>query len=84
MSNKKYIFGILIRERLKDATLIQSLFTKYGCNIKTRLGLHDADENICSGSGIVILELIGKEEILHEFERELNLVPGIELQKMVF
>lgn len=84
MESKKIIFGIMIRERLRDASLIQKLFAKYGCNIKTRLGLHDADENICSGSGLVILELIGIENDINNFEKEIRLIQGIEFQKMVF
>jgi hypothetical protein len=84
MYKTKTIFGIYIKERLKDATPMQTLFTKYGCNIKTRLGLHDADENICSGSGIVLLELIGNPEDIANFEKEAQVVSGVEIQKMVF
>lgn len=84
MNNTKTIFGIYIKERLKDASPMQALFTKYGCNIKTRLGLHDADENICSGSGIVLLELIGNADDINNFEEETKAVQGVEIQKMVF
>lgn len=84
MESKKIIFGICIKERLKDAASIQSLLTKYGCNIKTRLGLHDVDENFCSGSGIIILELIGNFDDINNFEKEAQAIAGIEIQKMIF
>ena len=84
MNKTKTIFGIYIKERLKDATPMQALFSKYGCNIKTRLGLHDADENVCSGSGIVLLELIGNPMDIDNFEKEATKVAGVEIQKMIF
>jgi hypothetical protein len=84
MENKKIIFGILIKERIKDATHIQSLLTKYGCNIKTRIGLHDVDNNLCSPSGILILELIGLQSDIDTFEQELSKISEIDVKKMEF
>ena len=84
MENSKTIIGICIKERLKDASKLQAIFTKYGCNIKTRLGLHDAHENVCSGTGVVLLELIGIQDELLAFENSLKEIDGIEFQKMFF
>jgi len=39
--NELRILGILIPDRVKDAVKIQEALTKYGCSIKTRLGLHE-------------------------------------------
>ena len=51
------IMGIEIKERKKEAINVQSLLTKHGCIIKTRLGLHDTG-NVCSPNGLIILDHI--------------------------
>jgi len=84
MEKKKTIFGIFIKERIKDATIIQSILTKYGCNIKTRIGLHDADENLCSPSGILLLEVIGQQVDIDNFELEMSKISDLTIKKMEF
>jgi hypothetical protein len=81
---KKIIFGIQITDRLTKAPEVQKLFTQYGCNIKTRLGLHDVTDNTCSPSGLVLLEMFGKEEDILQLEKALKAIDGIQVQKMVF
>jgi hypothetical protein len=34
------VFGIHVGDRVKEASAIQGLLTEYGCNIRTRIGLH--------------------------------------------
>ena len=55
------ILGIHITDRLKNAVEVQKVFTEYGCNIKTRIGLHDVDANVCSPSGVVLIEFFGDD-----------------------
>ena len=43
MSDQHIILGIHVTDRLKNAVDVQKVFTEYGCNIKTRIGLHDAE-----------------------------------------
>ena len=62
MSDQHIILGIHITDRLKNAVDVQKVFTEYGCNIKTRIGLHDASENVCSPSGVVLIEFFGAED----------------------
>jgi len=81
---KKIILGIQITNRLTKAVEVQKLFSQYGCNIKTRLGLHDVNENICSPSGLVLLEMFGKEEDILQMEKALKAIEGINVQKMIF
>jgi hypothetical protein len=81
---KKIILGIQITNRLTKAAEVQKLFSQYGCNIKTRLGLHDVNENICSPSGLVLLEMFGKEEDILQMGKALKAIEGINVQKMVF
>ena len=47
---KHHIFGVHITHRTENVPSVQATFTKYGCNIRTRLGIHDADATSCSPS----------------------------------
>ncbi len=46
-----------ISNRNEDSVKLQEILTKYGCNIKTRIGFHHSDKNKCSKSGLIILDL---------------------------
>lgn len=80
---KHIIFGVHITDRLTRASEVQQLFSKYGCNIKTRLGLHEVS-NVCSPNGLVILEMHGEEPVCNQLYDALSGIEGIEMQKMVF
>lgn len=82
--NELRIIGILIPDRVKDAVKIQQALTKYGCSIKTRLGLHEASSETCACNGLIILELTGKKEEWDALEKELKAVEGVKIQKMSF
>ncbi len=82
--NELRILGILIPDRVKDAVKIQQALTKYGCSIKTRLGLHEASSETCARNGLIILELTGKKEDWDALEKELMAVEGLKIQKMSF
>ena len=81
---KKIILGIQISNRMTKAPEVQKLFTKYGCSIKTRLGLHDVTDNICSPSGLVLLEMFGSEQEILQMEKDLKGIEGVNVQKMIF
>ncbi|MCK9617898.1 MAG: hypothetical protein M0R21_08700 [Lentimicrobiaceae bacterium] len=78
------IIGIHISDRVKDATKVQDILTRYGCSIKTRLGMHDISEEYCSSCGLIILELIGDPDERQRLEKELLTVENLEVQKMHF
>jgi hypothetical protein len=84
VSDTHIILGIHVSDRLKNATEVQKVFTQYGCNIKTRVGLHDASENVCSPSGVVLIEFFGSEAEADGMKAKLNEVEGVQVQKMVF
>ncbi len=54
----KTIIGVKLENRKSDAEAFQKIITEYGCGIKTRIGLHDALGDVCSNSGIVLLEVV--------------------------
>lgn len=80
----KIILGILIPNRVENAPQVQNVLTKFGCNIKTRLGLHETNEKTCSTSGLIVLELFGEEAACIDLEKQLRAIKGIQVQKMLF
>lgn len=60
------IIGIKIENRTEDSLKLQELLTKYGCNIKTRIGLHDMGEYKCLNYGIVLIEVIDKTNEIYD------------------
>ena len=84
MNDDHIILGIHVTNRLKNAVEVQRVFTEYGCNIKTRVGLHDVDANVCSPSGVVLIEFFGADDEAAAMMAKLNEVEGVLVQKMVF
>ena len=77
------IVGIHISDRVKTATDVQNVLTEYGCNIKARFGLHEADNNVCSPSGLIILQMHGDDKT-DEIISKLKGIPGIDAKSMNF
>ncbi len=78
------ILGLRIVNRANNSIEIQDILTKFGCSIKTRLGIHDLVDDYCSTSSIILLELTGDLIECDKLENELSKVNGLEIQKMVF
>lgn len=79
-----WILGVQITDRVKEASLVQDVMTKYGCTIKTRLGLHEVREDFCSPNGLILLELTGNPSEFPKLENELLAIPGLQVRKMIF
>lgn len=60
------IIGVTLENRVETAVEFQKLITKFGCEIRTRIGLHPSREDICLNRGIVLLEVNGEAELLRE------------------
>ncbi len=78
------ILGVFVETRSEAALKVQEILTKYGCTIKTRLGLHSVDRPGCDNCGLIILELSGSHEECCRLENELWTLDGVKVQKMVF
>ena len=78
------ILGLLISDRIKEAGRTQLTLSKYSKLIRTRLGFHELNENVCSRSGIIILHLTGNPDEWKVFENELGEIGGLEVQNMSF
>ena len=81
---KKSVLGIMVTNRVENAQQVQKILTEFGCSIKTRLGLHEVNESLCSTSGLLILKLFGDEAACAELEKQLRAVTGLQVQKMIF
>ena len=79
---KHTIFGVHISQRTENVPAVQALLTKYGCSIRTRLGIHDADSTSCSPSGLLLVDVFGPDA--EEFYAELSQQKGVDLQRMDF
>lgn len=78
------ILGILVTRRENEAENVQKLLTKYGCSIKTRLGLHEDNVQTCNSCGLIILELTGDRTEMDKLENELKSLANLQINKMVF
>lgn len=78
------IYGIHIPEREKASVEVQDILTRYGCSVKTRLGLHLSTEDGKSQGGLLILELCGTREESDRLKQALQQIDGITLKSMEF
>jgi hypothetical protein len=79
------IVGIHLPNRFKLATDVQKVLTEYGCSIRTRVGLHDVDENCCATNGLVLLEMYGEKAKINKMLDQLSTIDrSIDVQQMIF
>jgi hypothetical protein len=73
----KSLLIVLMRTRKASAVKVQKILTDFGCNIKTRLGIHDGVLNKCSDVGLIVLELVGTKKENKKLSSGLSRVPGV-------
>lgn len=71
------MMAIKVNGRTANAVRVQEIFTKYGCNIKTRVGFHEVNEDKCSMDGILILQLFGEETEIKAMLGEMEKIEGV-------
>jgi Iron-only hydrogenase system regulator, putative len=81
---KHTIMGVHVDDRLKEAATVQQVLTKYGQNIKTRLGLHEVEQGKSAVNGLLVLEVVGADAESAAMSAALNAIEGIEVKTMVF
>ena len=84
MQPKHVILGVHINDRIREVQFVQQAFTDYGCYIKTRVGLHQVNDQVCSPRGLILLEMYGDESKSKELAERLAKIEGVEVQQMVF
>jgi hypothetical protein len=78
------ILGILVQDRENLPVRLQDIFSKYGCCIKTRIGLNELDIPGKGSAGLILLELMGDKEECLRLENDILKQPGTEVRKMLF
>ena len=81
---KRIVLGIQVTDRVKEIPDVQKILTEYGCNIRTRLGLHEVSKKVCSTVGLLLLDTFGDETDVLMMEKKLKKVKGLIVRKMVF
>ena len=74
MGHKVVVIGI--QHRREEADKLQKVLTQYGCEVKARLGLHEAGSQ-CSDEGLIILQLVPDEPKADSLVDDLNKLDGI-------
>ena len=77
-----YIMADLQENRVETATKVQEVLTRNGCNIRFRLGLHDAGLESCSNSGLILLQVCGAKTEVEQLQAELQQVPHVKVKLM--
>jgi hypothetical protein len=84
MEEPHVIYGVHVTNRTTQVPNVQKLLSEYGCNIKTRLGLHHVDEKVCSPRGLILLEMFGDLATCRELKVKLANTEGVDVREMIF
>ena len=76
------IMAVTIDPRSAHAPQVQTILTKHGCIIKTRLGLHEVNQNSCSEEGLIILHIHSSLDEIKILENELLDVDDVKVKYM--
>lgn len=82
METGSVIMAVLQENRVGTSGKVQEVLTEYGCNIRVRLGLHDAGLDTCSPHGLILLQLGGKDFSPAELEAKLTAIPTVKVKYM--
>jgi hypothetical protein len=78
------IVGIHVTDRAQAAGRVQEILSKYGKNIRTRLGLHDVHDDVASPNALILIEAVGRHDEIDVLSDELRRLPGVQVQSMFF
>ena len=82
--DKHLLLCIHVTNRITNAPELQSLFTQYGSNIKTRMGLHEVTDKFDSPAAVIVLEMVGDEARFDELAAKAGAIEGVYTKKVVF
>lgn len=77
---KTAIFSVELDKRNENAPEIQEIFTKHGCIINIRLGVHDYQG--CSGQGLILLVAKGEDNEIQSLLNDLKSHPQTKVNMM--
>jgi hypothetical protein len=76
------IMAVTIDPRSAHAPQVQTVLTKHGCIIKTRLGLHEVSRDSCSEEGLIILHIHSSLDEIETLKNELLDIDGVKVKYM--
>lgn len=77
---KNTIISALLDKRTENAPDIQEIFTRHGCIINVRLGVHELKG--CSDNGLILLVTSGEEEQISNLINDLQAHPRLKVTAM--
>jgi len=72
-----YIIGLRLDNRVHNAAKLQEVLTNNGCNIKMRLGLHEASADFCAEDGLIIIQPCGEKKDVDALMDALSKLEGV-------
>lgn len=81
---KFIILGVYVGNRTKTSQAVQKTLTTHGCSIKMRIGLHEANEKICSVDGLLILQIHGGKKASDVIKKDLKKITGVKIKEILF
>jgi hypothetical protein len=76
------ILILSVEQRKVCAVKIQEILTNSGCEIKTRLGIHDSSSQTCSHKGLIILEIIAEKEDINNLVLQLQKIDYVKVKSV--
>ena len=66
---------------MTTSPIFQDVISKYGCSIKSRIGLHSNCSSVCASHGIIILEMVDGSDVV-PLKKALASIDGITIDSM--
>jgi hypothetical protein len=82
MTEKTSVMAVILENRVETATQVQEVLTRFGCHIRTRLGLHQASADVCSNQGLILLQLFGDDAVVEQLTQDLLQIPTVKVNSM--
>lgn len=76
------IIAIRVIDRIKESGNTQKVLSRHSEVIKSRLGFHELNEDMCSREGYILLHLRDDEETVQSLMNDLDGIFGIEVKTM--
>ena len=77
---KNTIISALLDKRSEDAPDVQEIFTRHGCVINVRLGVHELKG--CSDNGLILLVTSGDDAQIDDLISDLEAHPRLKINTM--
>ncbi|MFP4489154.1 MAG: hypothetical protein ACLFN1_07605 [Bacteroidales bacterium] len=76
------IIAIRVIDRIKESGNTQKVLSRHSAVIKSRLGFHELNEDMCSREGYILLHMRDNEAAVQSLMNDLDGIYGIEVKTM--